>query len=280
MARPNKLGLQYYNIDTDRYSDIRIRRLKNAFGCVGIAVYDYILNSIYYNGCVLQWGENTMLDVAEYFDLKETTILEIINYCCATGLYDKELFTSESILTSKSIQERYVLICKNAKIKYNICNRYNLISSEYLSKSTEDFIKSTEEMTKSSVKSTQIKKNKNKKKNISSEILENPTPVHVCYDDLILKFKEEYLNGKIFENLQINLKINSFDAKKMLDEFVDELKTSRKHSDKVLNYNYFYSELAGYFFNWAKQKINFTQKENPKTETQKRLERINGGTYG
>ena len=113
MARPNKTGLSYYNCDTDRYSDIKIRRLKNAFGCSGIAVYDYILSATYSKGCVLQWDDNTMLDVAEYFALKENTVLEIIKHCCSTGLFNKELFTNEGVITSKAIQERYVFICKN-----------------------------------------------------------------------------------------------------------------------------------------------------------------------
>jgi hypothetical protein len=160
MARPNKMGLQYYNIDTDRYSDIRIRRLKNALGCTGIAVYDYILCAIYHNGGVLSWGENTVLDVAEYFALKENTIMEVVNYCCSAGLFNKELFASESVLTSKSIQERYVYICKKAKIRYKIDSKFNLISSEEFKKTTEDLSKTTEDLQKNAVESTQIKGNK------------------------------------------------------------------------------------------------------------------------
>jgi len=184
MARPNKTGLLYYNIDTDRYSDIRIRRLKNTLGCTGIAVYDYILCAIYYNGGVLQWGENTVLDVAEYFALKETTIMEVINYCCNVGLFNKELFANESVLTSKSIQERYIFICKNARIKYEIDERFNLTSSEEIIKSTEDLLKSTEDSSKSSAKSTQIKRKKSKVNTKEKEVHEEKekTPKEQEYD--------------------------------------------------------------------------------------------------
>ena len=41
-----RVGLSYYSVDTDRYLDIRIRRLVKAFGCDGIAVYDYLLCNI------------------------------------------------------------------------------------------------------------------------------------------------------------------------------------------------------------------------------------------
>ncbi|WP_448607203.1 DUF4373 domain-containing protein [Paenimyroides ceti] len=175
MARPNKIGLFYYNIDTDRYSDIRIRRLKNDFKCMGLCVYDYILNSIYRNGGVLEWDESTAFDVSEYFGLKETQVIEVVNYCCKTGLFNKELFTSERVLTSKSIQERYVYICKNAKIKYKLEERFNLLetdkknsSTEDYSKSTEETLKSTEDLLKSSEESTQRKEKEkiNNKKEI------------------------------------------------------------------------------------------------------------------
>lgn len=43
----NKTGLSYYNVDTDRYQDMRIKRLKKDMGCRGVAVYDYILCEIY-----------------------------------------------------------------------------------------------------------------------------------------------------------------------------------------------------------------------------------------
>jgi hypothetical protein len=35
-----KSGLAFYRTDTDRYQDIRIKRLKKSFGCMGMAVYD------------------------------------------------------------------------------------------------------------------------------------------------------------------------------------------------------------------------------------------------
>jgi hypothetical protein len=138
-----KIGLIYYNIDTDRYQDIRIRRLKNAFGCSGIAVYDYILCEIYrVKGCFLVWNESCVFDVAEYFGLKENLVTEIVNYCGVVGLFDKALLTGGSvaksaqavnrcgmagdgssvpacggIITSKSIQSRYIDMCTRAKRK-------------------------------------------------------------------------------------------------------------------------------------------------------------------
>ncbi len=113
-----KVGFHYYPADTDRFQDIKIKRLKKELQCKGFAVYEYILNEIYrVKGCFIVWDESTVFDVAEYWGLEENTVKEIVNYCCAVGLFDKGLYTSEGILTSRSIQSRFIEMSKVAKRK-------------------------------------------------------------------------------------------------------------------------------------------------------------------
>lgn len=113
----NKTGLNYYNVDTDRYMDIRIRRLVKDHGCRGLAVYDYLLCEVYrVQGCFVVWNEVTAFNVAEYLGLKESNVLEIVRYCGAVGLFDKELL-SRGIITSASIQRRYIEMCNRSKRK-------------------------------------------------------------------------------------------------------------------------------------------------------------------
>ncbi|MDD3404943.1 MAG: DUF4373 domain-containing protein [Paludibacteraceae bacterium] len=114
----NKTSFAYYAVDTDRYQDIKIKRLKKSFGCDGIAVYDYILCEIYRDkGCFLVWDENRAFDVADYFGLKENTVEEIVQWCCTCGLFDKSVLTSVGVLTSASIQRRFTDMCIKAKRK-------------------------------------------------------------------------------------------------------------------------------------------------------------------
>lgn len=113
----NKTGLNYYNVDTDRYMDIRIRRLVKDHGCRGLAVYDYLLCEVYrVQGCFVVWDEVTAFNVAEYLGLKESNVLEIVRYCGDVGLFDKELL-SRGIITSASIQRRYLEMCNRSKRK-------------------------------------------------------------------------------------------------------------------------------------------------------------------
>lgn len=160
-----KVGLQYYNIDTDRYQDIRIKRLKKDCGCNGIAVYDYILCEIYrVKGCFLEWDDSTVFDVAEYFGLKENQVGEIVNYCCKVGLFDEELRASGSVLTSESIQRRYIEMCKRAK-------RIDCEIPEELRKIREEMPKLPEETPKPTEDFDKVKYSKVKKSKVKESIL-------------------------------------------------------------------------------------------------------------
>lgn len=126
-----KTGFPYYRAETDRFQDIRIKRLKKEFHGDGYAVYSYILNEIYrVQGCFLQWDECTVFDVAEYWGLKESKVGEIVKYCGAVGLFDKELLTNGRVITSRSIQSRYIDMCKLTKRMPKIPDKICLLSEE------------------------------------------------------------------------------------------------------------------------------------------------------
>jgi hypothetical protein len=136
-----KAGLSYYNVDTDRYADRRIKKLKHTFGCSGIAVYDYLLCEVYRDrGCFLEWGEDTAFDVADYFGLKENLVKEIVKYCGVVGLFDSTLL-SGGIITSEAIQQRYLDMSHRAK-------RTNIAIPEEIRLLPEETAKLTEETAK------------------------------------------------------------------------------------------------------------------------------------
>jgi len=128
----NKVGLDFYSVETDRYQNKKIKRVRKDFGCAGVAVYDFILCEIYrVKGCFLVWDSDTAFDVADYFGIKESLVNEIVNYCCVVGLFDKALLMRENVLSSYSIQERYLNICIKAKRKDpKIPEQYRIIQEE------------------------------------------------------------------------------------------------------------------------------------------------------
>lgn len=112
-------GFQYYKLDTNRYEDIRIRKLRRAYGTKGIAVYDFLLARIYrVEGCYTVCDEECIFSIVDYFDIREEVVNEIIGYCGAVGLFDKDLLSRDNVVTSHAIQRRYAEMCKAAKRPY------------------------------------------------------------------------------------------------------------------------------------------------------------------
>lgn len=114
----SKNGFSYYKAETDRYQDIKIKRLKKRYGCDGYAVYQYALNEIYrVEGCYIRWTEDQHFDCADYWGLPEARVKEIIDYCAEVCLFNTSIWQNQCILTARAIQSRYLDICKVSKKK-------------------------------------------------------------------------------------------------------------------------------------------------------------------
>lgn len=111
-----KQGFSYYKAETDRFQDIKIKRLKKKYHCAGYAVYQYLLNEIYrVQGYCLTFTEDHLFDVSEYWAIDEQEVTGIIGYCAEIGLFDTRLWQEKGVLTARSIQTRYIDICKVCK---------------------------------------------------------------------------------------------------------------------------------------------------------------------
>lgn len=141
-----KAGFQYYKVETGRYSDVRIRKLKRNFGTKGIAVYDYLLALIYGDeGCFAVCNDDCVFNVAEYFSITESVVTEVVTYCAEIGLFDKGLFERDKVLTSRSIQERFADMCKASRRQgVDIPKKYLLITTEDMGKESDSLVSTTE----------------------------------------------------------------------------------------------------------------------------------------
>lgn len=156
MGRNKKIGLDYFPFDIDFFQDLRIRKLIKYQGGKAVTVYALLLCNIYKQGYYMRWDEELPFFVSEQTGFEEAYIREVIKCCLVIGLFSKELYDSEKILTSKGIQERYQKICDLCR-RNNEIHEYNIISSE-------DIAFSSEEMMISSSKSTQSKVKERKEK--------------------------------------------------------------------------------------------------------------------
>lgn len=126
-----KKGLTYYQADTDRFQDIRIKRLKKRYGCEGYAVFQYVQNEIYrVEGSFICFDEDQAFDCAEYWNISEELVIDIVDYCAEINLFDRNFWTSRRILTSQAIQQRYIEICRRAKKRIAVPDDITLIAEK------------------------------------------------------------------------------------------------------------------------------------------------------
>lgn len=189
MGRNKKYGLDYFPFDIDLFQDIRIRKLIKYQSGKAIAVYALLLCIIYKDGYYVRWDKELPFIISEQTGFEEAYVLEVINSCLKLGLFNEELYTSDGILTSKGIQERYKKIC-------DLCRRNSEISEFTLISSEEKPI-SSEEMPINSAKSTQSKEKK-RKENITVDSNESPVCAtcqphdeRIDYSELVKFFNEK-----------------------------------------------------------------------------------------
>lgn len=106
MARPQKVGLEYFPLDCR--TDDKIEMLEAEFGLTGFAVYIKLLQEIYQT-------ESGELDMSVVFrwktlgkrlDMTAEQLENIVNFCLEVNLFDKECFQKAQKLTSSGIQKR------------------------------------------------------------------------------------------------------------------------------------------------------------------------------
>lgn len=189
MGRNKKYGLDYFPFDIDLFQDIRIRKLIKYQSGKAITVYALLLCIIYKDGYYVRWDKELPFIISEQTGFEEAYVLEVINSCLKLGLFNEELYTSDGILTSKGIQERYKKIC-------DLCRRNSEISEFTLISSEEKPI-SSEEMPINSAKSTQSKVKK-RKENITVDSNEStvcatcqPHDERIDYSELVKFFNEK-----------------------------------------------------------------------------------------
>lgn len=160
-----KIAFDFFRVDTTKYSDLRIKKLKRKTGTNGIAVFDYIMCHIYgKNGFYIDFNDSLIEDIIEYFNLSEKVIHSIVKCCCEVGLFNLEKYTTQKILTSEEIQFRYLEMCKAAKRtdpfipeKYRVCQEESGENSEETMKLQEEYADTSCSLPQSKVKKSKVK---------------------------------------------------------------------------------------------------------------------------
>ena len=180
MPRPQKRGLDYFPLDTNFFSDNKIRILKARYGVNGIMVYIYLLCEIYKNGYYLTWDSDQKYIMADELNLTDGFIEQVLAFLLERSLLESKLFLSDTVLTSPGIQRRFQLAVKERAKKTPVkVEGFWLLDEE----TTEPFIQvqlqagnsvKNEDISRKNVDSSQEKSLKESKVKESKYYYSNP----------------------------------------------------------------------------------------------------------
>lgn len=121
MAQPVKIGLDYFPLNVDIFDDEKVMAISKEFGIKGEVAVIRLLCAIYRNGYFIEWSDAlrnklqmNMPGVSS--ELLDTIVMRLVRW----DFFDKSLFCSTGILTSRGIQKRYLLAVKRRKAPANM----------------------------------------------------------------------------------------------------------------------------------------------------------------
>jgi len=129
LARPAKQGLDYFPHDTDAGwgGDDKTDALIMLHGIEGYGIYFLLLERIYrssnleYEISATETGEENRQIFREKFHIPEDKLQSVLSTCLRRGLFNKELYDSNGVLTSDAIKRRSAGVLdkrEKAKKKY------------------------------------------------------------------------------------------------------------------------------------------------------------------
>lgn len=222
MARPRKDGLDYFPLDVNFLSDLKIKKIIRAYGAQAVAVVMSVLTTIYRdNGYFATYDDDLIFIIADELKLEDSYVKDVIEKLIEVDFFSKEQKEKNNILTSIGIQERYLKACER-RVKTTLNATYNLLndSSNELpkteSKPEGSFCKHKPDSTVvNDSKSTQSKVNKNKvNKNKINNKLVTSSEKNSDVRELIEMYQENFgvCNSLVINDLEKTLGILDKDA--------------------------------------------------------------------
>lgn len=130
-----KSGIEYFPLDCQL--DEKFELIEAEFGLTGFAVVVKLLQRIYAGqGYYCEWTNEVALLFSKKIGLGCNAVSEIVEASIRRGIFDKKLYDSCGILTSRGIQSRYLEAVSRRK-KVEVKKEYLLINCDQISKSVD-----------------------------------------------------------------------------------------------------------------------------------------------
>lgn len=167
MARPTKIGLEYFSLDVDLFEDEKVIPISSEFGAKGECVLIRVLCAIYRNGYFAECSEAFKYKIAKQANVSQNLVSEVITGLVRWRFFDESVFNSFNVITSRGIQKRW----KEATRKRVSKNELDFWICEFPAEETRFLAEETplnrSESTQSKVKEIKVNKREKKQKEIS-----------------------------------------------------------------------------------------------------------------
>jgi hypothetical protein len=127
LARPKREGLDYFPLDVNAGLDDEIELVEAEYGLEGFAIFIKLLQKIYKSNYYIMWTEKEKLQFSKRVNVDINRVNVIIMSCLKWGLFNKSLYDTYRILTSKGIQKRFLLAI-DRRTSYEFYKEYLLLS--------------------------------------------------------------------------------------------------------------------------------------------------------
>lgn len=221
MARPPKDGLDYFPLDVNMDQDDKVIVIFAKYGIEGFGILIKLLMEIYKNGYSYQWTEKEQLIFSSRVSVDINKVNELVNDCIKWGFFNKEIYESHQVLTSKGIQNRY-LLATSRRVNVDINEDIKLVSVDINDKSVE----------KPTAKSTQKKRKEKKVKETKTKYAEFVSMTQSEYQKLVEQFGEEGTKDRI-ENLSL---YKGSKGRSYKDDYMTILSWERKNNKHKLQH--------------------------------------------
>lgn len=177
MARPPKVGLDYFPLDVNFLNDLKTKKIVRSYGASAVAVALNVFINIYRdNGYYAECDDDFIFLIADELKLDEEYTKNVIKKMVEVDFFDKNLYENHKILTSIGIQNRYVL-ASGRRVRTKINKVFDLINpkkEEFLPTETEFMYTETPEKEGLCIqKYAKEKKRKEKKEKEIEAVSEN-----------------------------------------------------------------------------------------------------------
>lgn len=239
MARPNKAGLDYFELDCQLEEKVRL--IQAEFGLKGFAVVVKLYQKIYGEfGYYCEWNDDSLLLFMSENGVssrdEKNLINEIVSACIRRNIFSEKLFNEFGILTSEGVQRRY-LNAVSRRESVELKKEYLLLN---VGKNSNNVV-----INSINVNRNQVNVNRNAQSRVEKSRVENIN--NMCKADALALFEKLW---KLYPLKRGKGQVSEAKKMKLLQIGYEEMaRAIKRYVNYVDNIDYLHYQNGSTFFN-------------------------------